>query len=141
MPIDDDAKAAIDELYKSLSIVGIIGEPMEIGDKVIIPITKMGIVFGTGLRYRAQDSCPDRNAGGGAGIFPASVVVISKSVKGPEGIRVLPLPRQSGKIELAESLGQMASSVISRLNAGETSSKKEPMNDLNATRDKVGTRR
>lgn len=126
MATDDAVKAAMEELYKSLSIDGIIGEPIEMGDKVIIPIAKMGVVFGTGLHFGARDNRSYCNAAGGGGIFPVAVVVISRGIKGPEGLRVLPLARPSAKIELAESLSQMASAVISRLNVSETSRNNEP---------------
>ncbi|MFB3766228.1 MAG: GerW family sporulation protein [Methanotrichaceae archaeon] len=108
-------KAAIDELYKSLSMDSIIGEPIETGDKIILPVTKMGIVVSTGLSSGHQDSCAEGGAGGCGGIFPVAVVVISKSIRGPEGIRILPLTRPSVQVELTESLSHIASAVTSRL--------------------------
>jgi len=128
MATDDAVKAAIDELYKSLSIDRIIGEPIEMGDKIILPITKMGIVFGTGLHDGARDNCAEGRAGGGGGIFPVAVVIIFKNIKGPEGIRVVPLTKPSAQFGLAESLSQMVSSAISRLNASETASENKPPN-------------
>ncbi|MGA9097404.1 MAG: spore germination protein GerW family protein [Methanotrichaceae archaeon] len=128
MAADDAAKAAIDELYKSLTIDRIIGAPIEIGDKIILPITRMGIVFGTGLHYGAQDNCAEGRAGGGGGIFPVAVVIIFKSIKGPEGIRVVPLTIPSAQFGLAESLGQIVSSAISRLNVSKTASENKPPN-------------
>ena len=143
MATDDAVKAAIDELYKSLSIDRIIGEPIELGDKIIFPITKMGIVFGTGLHHGTRDYCAGGRAGGGGGIFPVAVVIIFKDVKGPEGIRVMPLTVPSAQFELAESLGQIVSSAISRLNASETTSENKSSNNPHKddTRDKVGIRR
>ncbi len=127
-------KAAIDELYESLSVDSIIGEPIAIGDKIILPVTKMGIVFGTGLHCGAQDSCADGNAGGGGGIFPVAVVVISKSIQGPEGIRVIPLTKPSTQVELAESLNHIASAVVSRLKASSTASENKPSHIPNTAR-------
>jgi uncharacterized spore protein YtfJ len=44
----DAIRATVDELLKVLSARNIIGEPMDLEDKIIIPITKMGMGFGTG---------------------------------------------------------------------------------------------
>ena len=126
MAADDAVKAAMDELYKSLSIDRIIGEPIEMGDKVILPITKMGIVFGTGLHHEARDNCEEGRAGGGGGIFPVAVIIIFKGIKGPEGIRIVPLTMPSAQFGLAESLGQIVSAAISRLNVSEKTSENKP---------------
>ena len=52
MPGVDAIKAALDELIEALSARSIIGEPIEMEDKVIIPITKMGMGFGTDIGQR-----------------------------------------------------------------------------------------
>ena len=129
MATDDAVKAAIDELYKSLSIDRIIGEPIDMGDKVILPIARMGIILGAGLNLKAQKNCTDGRAGGGFGVYPVSVVIIFKEIKGPEGIRVMPITTLHPQIELAESLGQMASAVMSRLMVGEAASENNPSNN------------
>lgn len=69
MAADDAAKAAIDELYKSLTIDRIIGAPIEIGDKIILPITRMGIVFGTGLHYGVRTIVPKAEQAEAAAFF------------------------------------------------------------------------
>ncbi len=126
MPTNYAVKAAIEELYKCLSVDSIIGEPLEIGDKIVLTITKMGIVFGTGLKNRAQGSGSEGRVGGGGGIFPVAVVVISRNVQGPEGIRIIPLTEPSVQAELSESLTHIASAVASRLKAGSTASENKP---------------
>ena len=119
-------KAAIDELYNSLSSDSIIGEPLEIGDKIIFPVTRMGFVFGIGLHCGAQDDCAEGRAGGGGGIFPAAVVVIFKNIDGPEGVRILPLIEPSAQVVLTESLTHIASAVVSRLSESSTAGGNKP---------------
>ena len=95
MPGVDAIKAALDELIEALSARSIIGEPIEMEDKVIIPITKMGMGFGTDIGQRCQDASKEGlercNAGGGVGLFPVAVVVIFKGIAGPDGVLVVPM--------------------------------------------------
>lgn len=109
---EDTIRVTVDELLKVLSAKNIMGEPMDTEDKIIIPITKMGMGFGAGMRSEAASSQGLAGSGGGAGIQPVAVVVIFKGIPGPEGIRVLPLEEPSA---MAEPLSQVMSMVIDRL--------------------------
>jgi uncharacterized spore protein YtfJ len=95
MPGVDAVKAALDELFESLSAKSIIGEPIELEDKIIIPITKMGMGFGTDIgrisRHERKEDLARCGAGGGVGLFPVAVVIVFKGVSGPEGVKVVPL--------------------------------------------------
>jgi len=95
MPGVDAMRATIDELLDTLSTKSIIGEPIEMEDKIIIPITKMGMGFGTDIGRKGQHASPEDlarcGAGGGVGVFPVAVVVIFKGIAGPEGVKVVPL--------------------------------------------------
>jgi uncharacterized spore protein YtfJ len=118
MADDDAAKTAINELSKALSVRSIIGEPIEMDDMIILPITKMGIGLGAGVDLEVKGiGGMNGKAGGGGGISPVAVVVIFKGIKGPEGVRVIPLAAPSDNAGLAESMTHIASTVLSRLNA------------------------
>jgi uncharacterized spore protein YtfJ len=117
MAANDAAKTAIDELSKALSVKSIIGEPIEMDDKIILPITKMGIGLGAGVDLEVKGiGGMTGKAGGGGGISPVAVVVIFKGIEGPEGIRVIPLVEPSAHAGLAESMTHIASTFLSRLN-------------------------
>jgi uncharacterized spore protein YtfJ len=77
----------------------IIGEQIETEDKIIIPITKMGMGFSTGLCQMNHDKNREGSAGsiagGGVRIFPVAVLIIFKGIAGPEGVKVVPLSQQS----------------------------------------------
>ena len=94
MPGVDATKATLDELFESLS-AQLIGEPIEMGDKIIIPITKMGMGFGTNIGRTGLDVGKEGlercKAGGGVGLFPVAVVIVFKGIFGPEGVKVVTL--------------------------------------------------
>jgi uncharacterized spore protein YtfJ len=129
MTAEDNIRATIDELQRVLSANSIIGTPIEMDDKIIIPITKMGMGFGTG-----SSQCGDNNkaggtsggAGGGVGVFPVAVVIISKGVAGHEGVRVVPLETQNRTPNvLSDSLGDIASGLIERFSRKKQSSEEK----------------
>jgi uncharacterized spore protein YtfJ len=117
MATEDAVKATVDELLKALSARNIMGDPIEMEDKVILPITKMGMGFGTGMssgvdNKNAGTTSGGSGAGGGVGVFPVAVVVLFKGIQGPEGVKVVPL---SAPNAISESIGEIASTVINRI--------------------------
>ena len=94
MPGVDAKKATLDELFEALS-AQLIGEPIELEEKIIIPITKMGLGFGTNIGRTGPDASEEvrerYGAGGGVGLFPVAVVIVFKGISGPEGVKVVPL--------------------------------------------------
>lgn len=113
MPVEDTTRTTIQELQKVLSANNIIGAPVEMEDKIIIPITKMGMGFGTGSSHDSDKSIGGTSggAGGGVGVFPVAVVIVLKGVSGHEGVRVIPMGTPN---PLSESLGEIASAIMSR---------------------------
>ncbi len=115
MAAEDTIKATVDELLKALSANNIIGEPIEMDDKILIPITKMGMGFGTGIgqgREEAKGGEIVGGAGGGVGVFPVAVVVVFKGITGSEGIKVMPLTAPS---HLSESVTSIANILTEKL--------------------------
>ena len=113
MAVEDTTKATIQELQKVLSANNIIGAPVEMEDKIIVPITKMGMGFGTGSSHGSDKNIGGTSggAGGGVGVFPVAVVIVLKGVSGHEGVRVVPIGMPN---PLSESLGGIASAIMSR---------------------------
>lgn len=125
MAAEENIKATIDELQKVLSANNIIGAPIEMEDKVIVPITKMGMAFGTGSSQCGDDKKAAGNsggAGGGVGIFPVAVVIVTKGVVGHEGVKVVPLGTPNA---LAESMGEIASVLMERFGRRKESSEEK----------------
>lgn len=117
------ARAAMDELHKSLSIDSIIGKPIDVGDKIILPVSKIGMIFGSGMSCGVNGNCAEGKAGGGGGISPVAVVVISKDIRGPDGIRIMPIAKSSAQDELAESI---VSALASRMGSSKAARKSKP---------------
>jgi uncharacterized spore protein YtfJ len=109
-------KTTVDELLKVLATDNVIGETMEIGDKVIIPITKVGLVFGTGTGMGMMQGRKGSGggAGGGAGIEPLSVVVVFKNVEGPEGVQILSVSGMGPLSKIATDLGYAIQQMVEK---------------------------
>jgi uncharacterized spore protein YtfJ len=94
MPGVDAIKATLDERFEALC-AQLICEPIELEDKIIIPITKMDMGFGTDIGQTGLDAGKESPAGcracGGVGVSPIAVVIVFKGILGPEGVKVVPL--------------------------------------------------
>lgn len=110
MEIEDPIKTTVEELLKVLAIENVIGEIIEAEDKMLIPVTKMGMGFGAGMGEGKgpgdQGGGKGSGAGGGAGIEPIAMVVVFKGVPGPEGVKVLPLTSPG---PIARTIGEVGS--------------------------------
>ncbi len=125
MAAEDAIRATVDELLKAISAKNIIGEPIETEDKILIPITKMGMGFGTGINSGTAETAKSEiagGAGGGVGVFPVAVVVIFKGIEGSGGIKVIPLTAPS---PLADSMAQIASTLMERLSSRQEIAERE----------------
>ena len=115
MAAEDAVKATVDELIKALSANNIIGQPIDMGDKMIIPVTKMGMGFGTGLGHDMEEKGAGEitgGAGGGVGVFPVALVIVFKGITGPGGVQIVPLTQPSA---VAESVAQIASAIMAKI--------------------------
>ncbi|AEG17717.1 GerW family sporulation protein [Methanobacterium paludis] len=118
MDIGDPIKTTVEEIRKVLNIENVIGEVIETDDKVLIPVTKMGMGFGAGS---GEGKAPQGNAGGGAaaaagaaGIEPVAMVVIFKGVKGIEGVKVLSLKSPDALARVVSEVGTAAVEIMSQ---------------------------
>lgn len=112
MPAEDANKKPIDYLETALMDMDIIGEPIDIGDRVIIPIAKIGMAFGAYADSRFEDTARGGfagGAGGGVGISPSAVLIASEVISGPEGIEVFFLDPPS---PLAGPLSDIAAKIL-----------------------------
>ena len=126
--VDQQIRTTVDELLKAISTKNIIAEPIEVGDNVIITITKVGLGFGTGMgEGRGMGTGGNGNgagsgvgAGGAAGVSPVAIVVIHKSIPGPGGIEVKSL---SPPGPIGKAIGDIASIIVERIGS------KKPKNE------------
>src|SRR5690606_2419671 len=110
MDIQDPIKTTVEEIRKVLNIENVIGEVIETEDKVMIPVTKIGMAFGAGMGESGTNGQNGgAGAGGGAGIEPVAMVVVFKGVSGPDGVKVLSLKSAD---PLARAISEVGSTVM-----------------------------
>lgn len=122
----DVISTTVDELLKALATDNVIGETMEVDDKVIIPITKVGLMFGTGsaMGSLSNQEIGGHGAGGGAGIEPLSVIVAYKGIKGPEGLQVLSVRGMGPLSKIITDVGHAAKQMLEKQGGPESMMKK-----------------
>jgi uncharacterized spore protein YtfJ len=101
---DELIKLTADEVASLLSPAQVIGTPLEIGDKVVIPLVHYGFGFGAGSGPGREKGEGGAGAGGGGGISPIALVIVHKDVPGPEGIQVVSLRRVSAVAQVISNL-------------------------------------
>ena len=107
-------RTSVDELEKLLTTKNIIGEPIDLGEKSVIPVSRYGFAFGGGGGHGQMGDGSGTGAGGG--IEPVALIVVHKDVKGAEGIQVLSLRKANAFSEIIGTLSeQLAPRVIEAL--------------------------
>jgi uncharacterized spore protein YtfJ len=112
MDIGDPIKTTVEEIRKVLNIENVIGKPIETEDKIIIPVTRMGMAFGAGMgegKGPSNQGGGGAGAGGGAGIMPIAVIVVFKDQTGPEGVKVMSLKSPD---HLARAIGEVGTAIV-----------------------------
>lgn len=107
---DENIKITVEELHKLISIDNFIGEPIDAGDKLLIPVMKMGLGFGTGQNLMGKNDNDVICAGAGA--EPVSMVIIPKHEDGSSGIRVINLTEGSELNKALSDLGVVINDLV-----------------------------
>jgi len=102
-------KTTVEELRKLINIENYIGEPIETEDKIIIPVSKAGCGFGIGEN---QSKSTLTGTAAGAGVEPISMVVVTKGVRGAEGIRTLNLSKGNEYNKALSDLGLIVTDIL-----------------------------
>jgi uncharacterized spore protein YtfJ len=100
-------KTITDEMQKSLSAKTVVGDPVTIEGKTIVPLVSLGMGFGAGAGS-GKDAPGGGGGGGGMGIKPVAVIVIDD-----RGARVetLKQPKPTLVEQLAEVVPRIAESM------------------------------
>ena len=118
MELGDPIQTTVDEIRKILNIENVVGKAIETEDKLIIPVTRMGMAFGAGGgegKGRENMGASGAGAGGGAGIEPVAVVVVFKGKTGPEGVKVMSLKNPD---PLSRAIGEVSSAIVDVMQEG-----------------------
>lgn len=110
MGTEDLIKSTVEELKKLLAAGNLMGQPVELEDKIIIPFSKIGFGFGSGsgegTGKKSEGTGAGSGAGGGGGLSPVAAIVVFKGIPGPEGVKVIQLEGSSG---IGKAIGEIAS--------------------------------
>ena len=101
-------KGVVGELREMARSEAIVGEPINVGDRTVIPVVKISVGFGAGGGQGEHDKAGTGFGGGGGGgarIEPAAFIIMDD-----EGIRLL--PAKKGKWEdVVESIPGIAKKI------------------------------
>jgi len=95
MPDEQSIDAILDDLFQNLCSMSLSKEPVDLNDRIVLPVFKVSIAFGGDAGLSRKDEAIADSArcvaGAVAGISPAAVLDIKKAVYGQRGVRVLSL--------------------------------------------------
>jgi len=102
-------------------------------DKTIIPLTKIGAAFGTGIgggkgkggeKQTAEGEGTGSGAGGGGGLTPVAMIVVFKGIPGPDGIKVISLEKESSMSKAITDVMPSVTEAVKRVSSGSSKEKK-----------------
>ncbi|WP_298669039.1 spore germination protein GerW family protein [uncultured Methanofollis sp.] len=115
---DEMIRVTAEELRNFVSSKAIIGDPLDLGDKVIFAIAGFGFGFGAAAA-RGTDASGEggggEGGGAGAGVEPVALLVVHKDVKGPEGVQIYSLKKKGPIAEIIESIGEVVPPMVERV--------------------------
>ncbi len=116
-------KTTLEEIEKVLTTRTVVGEPITIEDKTLIPLISIGFGFGAGGgsgkgESKQKGEGEGGGTGGGAWVRPIAVVIIDK-----DGVRVEPIRR--GLSTTIEKIGEIVPKVVDRFVEKREEPKKE----------------
>jgi uncharacterized spore protein YtfJ len=105
--VENLVKTTMGEIEKMLSTKTVVGDPIEVDGKTLIPLIAVGFGFGAGggtgkMSMKQQQEGTGGGTGGGAGIRPIAVIISDE-----KGIRI-----ESIKGGLASALERVAETAI-----------------------------
>ena len=106
----NNLKTTMEELHNLIKIDNVIGEPIETEDKILIPVMRLGVGFGSGENILGKEG--SNAAGAGAGLEPVSMVMIPKKGNDAEGVRVLDLSKGSETSKALSDLGLIITDLV-----------------------------
>lgn len=108
----ESLRAVTDEIKKMLTVKAAVGEPIEIEDKVLIPIFGIGVGVGGGGGFPGkEEESWGGGFGGGGGMSPIALIAVFKGVPGPEGVKIYSL---KGPSTIAQIISQVVPSLLEK---------------------------
>lgn len=102
MPPEEMLKEAASQLKDIITARNVMGDAIDMGNRMIIPVTRFGIGFGAGGGSEANGS----GAGAGGGIEPIAVIISDKQLAGIEGLQIISLKNSNPISQVITSLSE-----------------------------------
>ncbi len=112
MSVEEEIKTTADQLIRALNVKNVMGDPIQMGDRLVLLVTKLGVGFGAALGEGRERGGRGTASGGGAGVQPMAAIVISPSLAGPDGVKVIPFETPN---PLAKAIADTVDTVIETL--------------------------
>jgi uncharacterized spore protein YtfJ len=103
---DEMFRSTLDELSRLLCASSILGQPIEAGNKVVIPVAEFAFGFGAGSGAAGTDKPGGSGTGAGGNVSAVALAVVMTDVSGAEGIQVLSLKTKSPASEVVAQFGE-----------------------------------
>jgi len=121
--VESLTKTTLEEIEKVLTTRTVVGEPITVEDKTLIPLISIGFGFAAGGgsgkgEAKQKGEGAGGGTGGGAWVRPIAVVIIDK-----EGVRVEPVRR--GLSTMIEKIGEVVPKVVDKFVEKREEGKKE----------------
>jgi uncharacterized spore protein YtfJ len=97
-------KETTNQLREFLVTKNVLGQPVDFGEKVVIPVARYGFGFGAGGSHSKDGGA--QGAGGGGGIEPVALIVLHRDVKGAEGVQVMSLKKDSAMAQAISAVSE-----------------------------------
>ena len=111
--VENLTKTTLEEIEKVLTTRTVVGEPITVGDKTLIPLICIGFGFGAGGGSgKGEGKQKGEGAGGGTGggawVKPIAVIILDK-----EGVRIEPI--RGGLATTIDKIGETVPKVVDKL--------------------------
>jgi uncharacterized spore protein YtfJ len=111
--VENLVKTTMGEIEKMLNTKAVVGEPMTVDGKTLIPLISIGFAFGAGggsgkMSMKQQQEGVGEGTGGGGGVRPIAVIISDK-----EGVRI-----EAVKGGFSSVLEKIAENAMSRMQKG-----------------------
>jgi len=121
--VESLTKTTLEEIEKVLTTRTVVGEPITVEDKTLIPLISIGFGFAAGGgsgkgEAKQKGEGAGGGTGGGAWVRPIAVIIIDK-----EGVRVEPVRR--GLSTMIEKIGEVVPKVVDKFVEKREEGKKE----------------
>jgi uncharacterized spore protein YtfJ len=73
--IESLVRTIVGELERSANPKSVVGDPILLGERTVIPLVSIGMGFGAGFGSGVENSQGGRGGGGGLGVKPVAVII------------------------------------------------------------------